>query len=169
MPLGTLKNKFAKIKLEMRKIPNYYRRSRSNLKRTIPVCTEMNQSIHAGFIEIDFVDHNGGSSSGQYARTLCSVDIYTQMISRKATRGRMEDRVQLVTEKALNKFPFPLYKLHSDNESALLNSLIFQQGKRMGLSISRSRSYQKQDNGHVKQKNGNKIRGLVGYRRYDTD
>lgn len=169
MPLGTLKYNFKKISLKMRKIPNYYRRSKTNLKKTIPVCTVMNQSVHAGYIEIDFVDHNGGNASGQYARTLCAVDVYTQMLSRRATRGRMEEKVQVAVEEVLNKIPFPLRKLHSDNESALLNSLIFQQAKRMGLSISRSRSYQKQDNGHVEQKNGDKIRSLVGYRRYDTD
>jgi transposase InsO family protein len=169
MPLGTLKYNFKKIRLEMRKIPNYWRRSKNNLKKTIPVCTVMNKSTHAGCIEIDFVDHNGGNASGQYARTLCAVDVYTQMVSRRVTRGRIEERVQDATAKALNKMPFSLRKLHSDNESALLNSLIFQQARRMGLVISRSRSYQKQDNGHVEQKNGNKIRGLVGYRRYDTD
>ena len=71
------------------------------------------------------------------------------MISRRATKGRMEKKVQAVTEEVLSKIPFPLRKLHSDNESALLNSLIFQQARRIGLDISRSRSYQKQDNGHV--------------------
>lgn len=169
MPLGTLKYNFKKIRLEMRKIPNYYRRSKANLKKTIPVCTVMNKSVHAGYVEIDFVDHNGGNAGGQYGRTLCAVDVYTQMISRRATRGRMEEKVQTATAEALSKIPFPLWKLHSDNESALLNSLIFQQARGMGLRISRSRSYQKQDNGHVEQKNGDKIRGLVGYRRYDTD
>lgn len=169
MPLGTLKYNFKKIRLSMRKIPNYWRRSKSNLKKTIPVCTVMNKSTHAGYVEIDFVDHNGGNASGQYARTLCAVDIFTQTISRRATRGRIEEKVQEAAAEALSKMPFHLWKLHSDNESALLNSLISQQARRMNLRISRSRSYQKQDNGHVEQKNGDKIRSLVGYRRYDTD
>ena len=36
-------------------------------------------------------------------------------------------------------------------------------------AISRSRPYHKEDNGHVEQKNGDKVRKLVGYHRYDTD
>ena len=36
------------------------------------------------------------------------------------------------------------------------------------IQLSRSRPYKKEDNGHVEQKNGDKIRKLVGYHRYDT-
>ena len=36
------------------------------------------------------------------------------------------------------------------------------------VNLSRSRPYKKEDNGHVEQKNGDKIRKLVGYHRYDT-
>lgn len=168
IPLGTLKNKLRKINLEKGRGAYYYRRSSTNLKKAVPISTDMNRAVHAGYVEVDFVDHNGGNSSGKYARTLCAVDVYTQMVSRYVIRGRIEEKVQLACQKALDKIPFPLHKLHSDNESALLNSLIRQQANRNGLKISRSRSYQKQDNGHVEQKNGDKIRRLVGYRRYDT-
>lgn len=169
IPLGTLKNKLRTINLEKGKGAYYYRRSSTNLKKAVPISTNMNTSVHAGYVEIDFVDHNGGDSSGKYARTLCAVDVYTQMISRYSVRGRIEDQVQRACNEVLEKIPFPLHKLHSDNESALLNSLINQQASHRGMMISRSRSYQKQDNGHVEQKNGDKIRRLVGYRRYDTD
>mgnify|MGYP001627712673 CR=1 FL=1 len=34
--------------------------------------------------------------------------------------------------------------------------------------MTRSRPYKKNDNAHIEQKNGTDVRGLVGYRRYDT-
>lgn len=169
IPLGTLKAKLRNIKLKKGHITNYYRRSKSNLKKSIPVCVDMNRSAHSGFIEVDFVDHMGGDASGKYVRTLCAVDVYTQMVNRRATRGKIEESVKKVCTEALDKFPFDLCKIHSDNEASLLNSLIYQQASQRGLKVSRSRPYRKEDNGHVEQKNGNKIRGLVGYRRYSTD
>lgn len=168
IPLGTLKNKLRGINLDQSKGSYYFRRSGNNLKKTVPISTDMNTSTHAGCIEIDFVDHNGGDSSGQFARTMCAVDVFTQFINREAIRGKLEEKVQKVCGNTLNLFPFKPLKVHSDNESALLKSLIYQQANRMDLQISRSRSYQKQDNGHVEQKNGDKIRKLVGYRRYDS-
>ena len=41
-------------------------------------------------------------------------------------------------------------------------------GKRT-FDLSRSRPYEKNDNAHVEQKNDDKVRKLVGYRRYDTE
>jgi hypothetical protein len=64
---------------------------------------------------------------------------------------------------------------HPDNDKAILrilfermkNSNNDKEGKHR-FSLSRSRPYQKNDNAHVEQKNGDKVRKLVGYWRYDT-
>ncbi|MGC8866960.1 MAG: hypothetical protein ACP5PA_01945 [Elusimicrobiales bacterium] len=65
----------------------------------------------------------------------------------------------------------PLYrfniiqKSHQDNEKALLSYLYYKQN----MELSRSRSCHSNDNCLVEQKNGDKVRNIVGYFRYDTD
>ena len=168
MPLGTLKWKLKCLDV-VRPNFSYYRRTGEQLKKIVPISTTMNVSNKVGYLELDFVDHNGGDASGQFSRSLCCVDVLSQYIVRKATRGKAEATVQSVFDKAISNIPFPIRAMHTDNERSLLKSLISQQALRNHIHISRSRSYQKQDNGHVEQKNGDKIRLLVGYRRYDTD
>lgn len=65
----------------------------------------------------------------------------------------------------------PLYrfgiiqKSHQDNEKSLLSYLYHN----TNLELSRSRSYHSNDNCIVEQKNGDKVRNIVGYFRYDTN
>lgn len=168
MPLGTLKLKLKVLDIER---PNfsYYRRTGEQLKKLVPVNTAMNETKCVGNLELDFVDHNGGDAGGLFCRTLCCVDILTQYVIRRATRGKAEKWVRKVFSKVISLIIFQIKEMHTDNERSLLKSLILQKSRRETLHISRSRSYQKQDNGHVEQKNGDKIRLLVGYKRYDTD
>lgn len=169
IPLGTLKAKLRQVKKPPQFAHSkYLSRSRSQLKRIV-INTTLNKSKSTGFIELDFVDHNGGNSSGSFCRSLCSVDIFTQFISRYAVRGKKRSMVKNAFNRVLEHFPFKLKELHTDNEPNLIVSMILQQARQNEIKISRSRSYHKEDNGHVEQKNGDKIRKLVGYKRYDTN
>jgi len=168
MKLGTLKLKIKQAGISI-KGRSYYRSHTANLKQKISVCTTMNQVTKTGHVELDFVDHNGGDSSGQFARTLCCTDVFNQFTVKQAIRGKSKKKVQGVFDKIVKNLGFKILELHTDNESSLLQSMLLQQTKRKNIKISRSRSYHKEDNGHVEQKNGDKIRKLVGHHRYDTD
>ena len=168
IPLGTLKLKIADFS-RSNDFKYSHRSKKNSLKQFVVVNTSMNKSSNAGSLELDFVDHCGSSQKGQFARTLCCVDVFTQFISRCAVIGKSKETTQLSFQKSLDRIPFHIHKLHTDNEPSLINSLLFQQAKSNQISISRSRPYHKQDNGHVEQKNGDKIRNLVGYRRYDSN
>lgn len=171
IPLGTLKVKLKKLT----KPPSFFsdssyqNRSRWQLKKQVPINTRMNLSRQAGCLELDFVDHNGGNSSGSFVRSLCCVDVFTQYVSRYSIRGKHKSSVICAFDNVLEHMPFRIRELHTDNEPNLLTSMVLQQASRADINISRSRSYRKEDNGHVEQKNGDKIRRLVGYKRYDTE
>jgi len=167
IPLGTLK-------LFVAKFPKPKRGSISSsgsvraLQKQIPVRTYFSTNIKSGFFGVDFVDHNGGNATGKFARTLVFTDPKTTWIVRSACLGKDSLAVGNAFELNKKKIPYTIEGLHSDNEPALLTSLLSSKAKENNIFITRSRSYKKEDNGHTEQKNGDKVRGLVGYRRYDT-
>ncbi len=164
--LGTLKrivNKLPKVKRKS----SYYNGTNNPL-RNIPIRTYFSTNISYGFFGVDFVDHNGGEPTGKFARTLMFTDPKTTWIVRSACLGKDKEATKNAFELNKKKIPYDIKGLHSDNEPALLTSLLSSKAKENNIFITRSRSYKKEDNGHTEQKNGDKIRGLVGYWRYDT-
>lgn len=165
--LGTLKNM-------VRTFPKPQRGSISScgssrvLQAQIPVRTYFSTHIEAGYFGVDFVDHNGGEATGKFARTLVFTDPKTTWIVRSACLGKDGVAVGKVFENNKAKIPYIIKGLHSDNEPTLLASLLASKAQQNNIFITRTRSYKKEDNGHTEQKNGNKVRGLIGYRRYDS-
>ena len=58
--------------------------------------------------------------------------------------------------------------LHSDNSSEFINHSLYDYCRRNGITFTRSRSYKKNDNCHVEQKNWSVIRRVIGYDRFST-
>ncbi len=121
-----------------------------------------------GYFELDLVEHKDNSSSGLYAVTVNFVDVYSQFVSRYAGLGKDYQTINYITHKAIDKIPFNVLALHPDNEKSLLK-MAYERSKTNTISCSRSRAYKKNDNSYVEQKNGDKVRKLVGYYRYDTE
>lgn len=169
IPMGTLKWKLkGLVRPPSIYQSSYQNRSKWQLKKDVVVNTKMNKANQLGYLELDFVDHTGENASGIFARSLCCVDVYTQFICRYCVLGKRKASVITAFEDIVGLIPFTIKHLHTDNEPNLLTSMILQQAVHKSIGISRSRSYRKEDNGHVEQKNGDKIRRLVGYRRFDT-
>ena len=66
------------------------------------------------------------------------------------------------------RLPFDLKGIDSDNGSEFINAHLLSYCQAEGLVFTRSRSYQKNDNCHVEQKNFTAVRNFVGYSRYDS-
>ena len=179
--LGKLK----KIISEFPKPKEYRKRNRKpGIYSKVPIEANFNKYANSpGSVELDPVEHNGGSSAGKYAITACYVCIFSQWTSRVAGLGINLKTIEEIHNKSINKFIHKIIRFHSDNAPALLRVLfdkIYKEKSenvfKSGMSntntpeiYSRSRPYKKEDNGHVEQKNGDKIRKLVGYHRYDTE
>ena len=165
IPLGTLKQKVRKLIKPRRKVG---RNNVSELKKQVPIRTGFKLGTPYGFLAIDFVDHEGGSGAGIFARSLCATDPKVTWFGRASCLGKDRVAVESASKILLKKIPYKIKGMHSDNEPNLLYLTLSHQAKRKNFIVSRTRPYKKEDNGHVEQKNGDKIRNLVGYRRYDT-
>jgi hypothetical protein len=151
--------------------------------RQVPIVAHFGKfSDTPGYVEIDYVEHNGGSSSGLFIITGTYTDIFSGWTARGAGLGKNLSSVSSIDTTVHTRIFHPVIHYHPDNDKSILKILFERmnknnednnngkgKGQKQRFSLSRSRPYQKNDNAHVEQKNGDKVRKLVGYWRYDTD
>lgn len=138
------------------------------LKRQIPIRTfaDWNEKV-PGFMEIDLVAHCGGNVSGAYLNTLVLTDIATGWIECVPLLSKSSADVILALRLAKVLLPFPLLGIDSDNGTEFINYDLLNFCKEEKITFTRSRSYKKNDQAHVEQKNGSVVRRLVGYDRFE--
>lgn len=154
----------------------YKRRGRATtkpgtlLKRQIPVKTEQWDETRPGFLEADTVAHCGDTIEGMYAYTVDFVDIATGWTEQRAVWGKGERGVLEQIKSVEDNLPFPLLGFDSDNGHEFLNHHLLRhfRQREKPVQFTRSRSYQKQDNCHIEQKNWTHIRQWFGYDRLDN-
>ncbi|MBD3365823.1 hypothetical protein GF360_00580 [candidate division WWE3 bacterium] len=169
IPLGTLKYFIADFPK-----PTYKKKRKGNkdLYKQIPIKANFGKhSNKPGFVEVDYVEHNQGSN-GTWAISGCYNDIFSGWITRAAGMGKSYESVKAIHKKCMNGFFHKIIELHPDNMLStlklLLEDMITKENPTGLFYVSRSRPYESNDNAHVEQKNGDKIRRLVGYHRYGT-
>jgi hypothetical protein len=128
------------------------------------------QTQEPGHFEVDLVHHCGESTTGDYLHSLQLVDVATGWSERVAVMGRGQRAMEGGFRRVLERFPFPVRELHPDNGSEFFNQHLvrFWKEKVVGVTLSRSRPYQKNDNRMVEQKNDSLVRQYLGYNRLDT-
>lgn len=165
---ATLARRIAKWRLPRAKQIPADKRPSAHLRSEIPVERYDWNEAKPGALEIDLVEHNGGSSLGHFAYTLSIVDVVTGYSRRLAVLGRGQAGVTAALERALTQWPYAVWGIHSDNGSEFINNQLLRFTRAQELSFTRSRPYKKNDNAHVEQKNRFLVREIVGYERYDT-
>ena len=139
----------------------------SLLKRAIPIRTFADwEEDQPGFMETDLVAHCGDNVEGFYLNTLCAVDVASSWTECLAVWGKLQERVRQAVHRMRQRLPFPLLGIDSDNGSEFINQCFYNYCRDEKITLTRSRSYKKNDSCHVEQKNGNVVRRLVGYERY---
>jgi hypothetical protein len=121
-----------------------------------------------GNVQVDFVAHCGRSTGGDYIHTISAVDIATNWWEGQAIAVRSQRAAKEGLSQMQPRFPFRVRELHPDNDSALVNDLLWDWTQQEKIRLSRSRPYKKNDNAWVEQKNWTHVRKVVGYRRFDT-
>jgi hypothetical protein len=121
-----------------------------------------------GNVQVDFVAHCGRSTGGDYIHTISAVDIATNWWEGQAIAVRSQHAAKEGLSQMRPRFPFRIRELHPDNDSALVNDLLWDWTQQEKIRLSRSRPYKKNDNAWVEQKNWTHVRKVVGYRRFDT-
>jgi hypothetical protein len=123
-----------------------------------------------GHFEVDLVHHAGETTAGEYLHSLQMVDVATGWSERVAVLGRGQRAMEGGFRHLLERLPFAIHELHPDNGSEFFNAHLvrFWKEKVVGVKLSRSRPYQKNDNRMVEQKNDTLVRQYFGYDRLDT-
>jgi len=123
-----------------------------------------------GHFEVDLVHHSGPRSDGEFVHTFQMIDVATGWSERVAILGRGQRAMEVGTRQILARLPFPVKELHPDNGPEFLNHhLVRIWGEEItGLTLTRSRPYQKNDNRFVEQKNDTLVRAYLGQARLDT-
>lgn len=124
----------------------------------------------AGHLEVDLVHHSGPDASGEFLYTLQMVDVCTGWVEPAAMLGRSFRVTRDAILRCLDRLPFPVREIHTDNGSEFMNHHLYRfwQTQYPDVDLSRIRPYKKQDNRFVEHRNGALIRALIGHDRHDT-
>ena len=138
--------------------------------RTVPMQRIAWNEPAPGHFEVDLVHHSGPLTDGEYVHTLQLIDVATGWSERVAVLGRGQRAMEAGFRRVLDRLPFAVRELHPDNGSEFFNDhLVRFWGEAItGLTLSRSRPYQKNDNRFVEQKNDSLVRAYLGQVRLDT-
>lgn len=119
-----------------------------------------------GYLEIDFVEHNGGSTCGSYIYSLVAVDICSGWVESIPLLARSQELVVEALDVIIRQLPFPILGIDSDNDSAFINDTLVEYCRGKHFDFTRSRAFRKNDQAWIEQKNGAVIRRFVGYDRF---
>jgi hypothetical protein len=121
-----------------------------------------------GNLQVDYVLHCGRSAGGEYLHTLSAVDISTSWWEGVAILRRSQEATRDGLDRIRKRLPFPILEIHPDNDTGLINALLWNYCQKAKIKMSRSRPYKKNDNAWVEQRNWTHVRKVVGYSRLDS-
>jgi hypothetical protein len=146
--------------------PQRQRPASSGLKGEVPIRTWNEWKAAAvGSLQADLVLHCGESTEGFYLTSLCAVDVATGWTELQPVWGLGKQRVGTAVHHIRQRLPFPLRSLHTDNGSEFINHTLFNWCRLEKVSFTRGRSYRKNDQAYVEQRNWLTVRRHVGYDR----
>jgi hypothetical protein len=138
-------------------------------KSLIPLRTFGSEDQKApGYVEVDLVAHDGGSSRGDFLHTLTLTDVATGWTEVRAVRNKAQKWVFPALQALVEQLPFAVKGLNADNGGEFINHNLYSWCQLHNVAFTRSRAYRKNDNPYVEQKNNAVVRSAVGYLRYDT-
>lgn len=120
-------------------------------------------------MEIDLVGHDGGDARGEFMQTLDVTDVCTTWTETEAVKNKAQVWVFEALKNIRERLPFELIGIDSDSGAEFINHELYRYCQQEGITFTRSRSYRKNDNCFVEQKNYSVVRRAVGYLRYDTE
>ena len=168
--VATVQRRLSRFAQDTPRLPRKGPDRANRIAKTIPIRRIPWDISEPGHFEVDLVHHGGATPLGDFVYTLQLVDVATGWSERVAILGRGQRRMEEGFRRVLERVPFPIKELHSDNGSEFLNDHLvrFFGTAVTGRELSRSRPYQKNDNRFVEQKNSTLVRAYLGSVRLDT-
>jgi len=158
----------AKVRAGGRK--NRRRASLDEHRRQIPLKVDVwpeQYPKQPGWVQVDTVAHCGGHMDGSFVWTLTMTDVATAWTTLRSIWNKGAVDVCAGISYFIGEAPFTVWMINSDNGGEFVNHHVARFFSELAPKVkrSRSRSYRKNDNAHVEQKNGAQVRPLFGHGR----
>jgi hypothetical protein len=138
------------------------------LKKQIPVRSFNEWTENKpGFMEADLVAHCGTHTDGSYLYTLTLTDIATGWTECLPLLNRGQEAVIVALKRVQHLLPFPLLGIDTDNGGEFINAELLTFCEQEQLTFTRGRPRRSNDQCYVEQKNGQVVRQVVGYDRFE--
>lgn len=168
--VASVQRRLTRLGQDAMRLPRRGPERANKVAREIPMRRIPWDTAEPGHFEVDLVHHGGPRSDGEFVHTFQMIDVATGWSERAAILGRGQRAMEAGTRQIMARLPFPIKELHPDNGPEFLNNhLVRLWGEEItGLTLTRSRPYQKNDNRFVEQKNDTLVRAYLGQARLDT-
>ena len=103
---------------------------------------------------------------GSYVHSLVATDVCSGWTEAIPLLVREQTLVTTGLDVLAGQFPMPIAGINSDNDSAFINDTLIEYCGSLGIPLTRSRPYRKNDQAWIEQKNGSIVRRFVGYDRF---
>ena len=140
----------------------------SLMKEKIPVFCGPWLDVDPGHGQIDTVVHCGATLAGMMVFTMSYTDVATGWWRGRSQWGKGMEVTRNSLSYVKETLEIPWFHAHPDCGTEFLNQFVIKWAKDNDMDFTRSRSYHKNDNAYVEQKNGHVVRKEIGYRRLDT-
>ncbi|MEK7118941.1 MAG: hypothetical protein AAB889_00290 [Patescibacteria group bacterium] len=137
----------------------------SAIKERVPIFQGSWHQVSPGMGQIDTVAHCGGSLSGDFIYSCGYVDVSSGWFHYTAQWNKGMEATKESLKHIQKQLPFPLCHIHPDCGMEFLNQIVMGWCEDEKIEVSRSRSYHKNDNGYIEQRNGHIARRWLGYDR----
>ena len=169
MSASTIDRRLGRYRRPGLRQPKLRKPGSTGLKAQVPIRTWSEwKGVPVGSVQADLVLHCGETTEGFYLTTLCVIDVATGWTELQPVWGLRETEVIASLHMVSRRLPFKLRELHTDNGGEFLNRKLLAWCYREGVRFSRGRSYRKNDQAYVEQKNWQTVRRLVGYDRFES-
>jgi hypothetical protein len=137
----------------------------SAIKERVPIFQGSWYEVSVGFGQIDTVAHCGGSMGGDFIYSCGYVDVSSGWFQYTAQWNKGMESTKESLEHIQKRMFGPLLHVHPDCGTEFLNQIVIGWCDSEKINYSRSRSYHKNDNGYIEQRNGHIARRWLGYDR----
>ena len=151
------------VALRKRRTP----KANAALKKLIPIRAESWDAEEPGWLEADTVAHCGGEMGGSFIWSLTATDIFSGWTEVRPSWNRGQHSVCEAFGAIEESLPFTILGVDTDNGGEFLNWHLHGHftGRQQPVELTRARSYHKNDQAHVEQKNSTHVRQLLGHDR----
>lgn len=139
----------------------------SAIKDRIPLFEGSWYDVTPGMGQIDTVAHCGGSMAGDFMFSTGYVDVSSGWFEYTMQWNKSMEATRNSLEYIRSRLPMNLTHIHPDCGKEFLNQIVLGWAEENNIEVSRSRSYQKNDNGYIEQRNGHISRRWFWYHRFD--